>query len=104
MRFPQWPLSYTLQLVVESDGILFELSFLFMGVLLFALGTMFDFKDPERSARFSDNAFWLHLVGGSVALVGAAAMGNLFDGEFHPMKALEWAFLLLIVLACGAVS
>lgn len=56
--------------------------YLVLGGLLFAAAVAFDARDPERTTRFSDNAFWLHFAAAPFILNGALGLvGQVFLGE-----------------------
>lgn len=44
------------------------------GIFLFLLGVVFDARDPSRSSRYADNAFWLHLFAAPLIFFSVSAM------------------------------
>lgn len=51
----------------------------FSGLFLFCLGVAFDARDPSRTTRFSDNAFWLHFF--AAPLIFASVMSMTSGGS-----------------------
>lgn len=47
-------------------------SVLASGVAIFLWAVRYDIRDPHRTGRFSDNAFWLHMVAAPLILQGIA--------------------------------
>lgn len=44
------------------------------GILVLAVGIMFDARDPERATRLSDNAFWLHVAAAPLIVYGVRGL------------------------------
>jgi len=47
-------------------------SVLLSGIAIFLWAVRYDVKDPHRTGRYSDNAFWLHMVAAPLILQGIA--------------------------------
>ncbi len=69
------------------------------GVFLFALGVAFDARDPARTTRFADNAFWLHFFAAPLMFSGVAGLaGDLFGRSGGAATTLA-VFVALAVLS-----
>lgn len=83
---------------------------LLAGLFLFALGVMFDARDPQRQTRFSDNGFWLHffaapLIFNSVLVLttGRMLMSRIEDGAIGDGGLLPTAVVTLVLVILFAV-
>ena len=82
--------------------------FLFGGLATILIAIRYDMRDPERVTRFSDNAFWLHLVAAPLIINGLGlVMGALqifrgvpgFNLPFSfpiPYPGKEWLIMVMI--------
>jgi hypothetical protein len=91
---------------VFSQG--FSLALLLSGVVIFALAIFYDMRDTARTTRFSDNAFWLHLIAAPMIIHGlvlqllSVNMRSLFGFKFPVLESAD-AIVLLIMLAVLAL-
>ncbi len=81
---------------------------LLLGIATMAAAIWFDTKDPERTHKASDNAFWLHLAAAPQIILGVSTIvtgSNIFTGSTRGTDNSTQAItLLLVLLALGLVS
>lgn len=78
-----------------------------LAMLLIGLGTLaaaigFDMKDPTRSTRNSDHAFWLHMAAAPQIILGMR--GLLLGSGFAPASTADATVMLLVLIAFALLS
>lgn len=106
-------LFYTIVFTLAPDFARGNLGWVFLlgGLVTIIVAVRYDMRDPERVTRFSDNAFWLHLVSAPLIINGLGlVLGALqtfkgfpgwFELPFHipiPYPGEEWKIMTLIGL------
>lgn len=105
-------LFYTIVFSVAPDLARGNLGWVFLlgGLATITVGIIYDMRDPNRVTRFSDNAFWLHLVSapliinglglvlGALQLFGGVPGFNMPVSIPIPYIGQEWKVMLLIGL------
>lgn len=91
-------------LVMILDDFSFNIIGLFLlfcglAILYWAIG--YDQKDPERVTRYSDNAFWLHLVSAPLIINGLVFLLARFNGDFSESSAYIVLAIVLLVSLFG---
>lgn len=71
-----------------------------VGTLIAAIG--FDMKDPTRSTRNSDHAFWLHMAAAPQIILGMR--GLLLGSGFAPASTADATVMLLVLIAFALLS
>lgn len=71
-----------------------------VGTLIAAIG--FDMKDPTRSTRNSDHAFWLHMAAAPQIILGMR--GLLLGSGFAPASTADATVMLLVLIAFAILS
>lgn len=71
-----------------------------VGTLIAAIG--FDVKDPTRSTRNSDHAFWLHMAAAPQIILGMR--GLLLGSGFAPASTADATVMLLVLIAFAVLS
>jgi len=77
--------------VMDHPHIIFAL-----GVLVFIAAMWFDSRDPLRQYRYSDNAFWLHLLAAPLLVHGAMIQHILNPHSSHEYTTLYIALMLAV--------
>lgn len=72
------------------------------GLGTLAAAIMFDMKDPTRSTRSSDCAFWLHMAAAPQIILGMR--GLLIGSGFAPASMTDATVMLLVLIAFAALS
>jgi hypothetical protein len=72
------------------------------GVGTLAAAIMFDMKDPTRSTRSSDCAFWLHMAAAPQIILGMR--GLLIGSGFAPASMTDATVMLLVLIAFALLS
>ena len=75
---------------------------LLIGLVTLIVAIVFDARDPARTTRSSDNAFWLHLAAAPQIILGLR--GILSGSGFTPSGPAEAITLLVALLLFGALS
>lgn len=78
------------------------LAMLVAGVGTLAAAIMFDMKDPTRSTRSSDCAFWLHMAAAPQIILGMR--GLLLGSGFAPASMTDATVMLLVLIAFALLS
>ncbi|MEE9347302.1 MAG: hypothetical protein V3U82_03845 [Robiginitomaculum sp.] len=93
---------------VFSEG--FSFGLLLCGVAIFALACFYDMRDTDRKTRFSDNAFWLHLIAAPMIIHGlvlkllSVNVRSLFGFKFPVLESGDAAVLLLILTVLAGIA
>jgi hypothetical protein len=66
------------------------------GVGVFILAMVYDMRDPHRITRFSQTAFWLHLLAGSMVVNNVAYSLYNAGGLFIPLLVI-WLLVLTVI-------
>lgn len=92
-----------LGMIVPGVPDFFLVALLIAGLSIFALAMMFDARDRARVTRWSDVAFWLHLLAAPAIIHPVFALTGLLDGTPEPGAAglviLVYAALTVVALA-----
>jgi len=106
-------LFYTIVFTAAPDFAQANLGWVFLlgGLVTIIIAVCYDIRDPERTTRFSDNAFWLHLVSAPLIIsglglvLGALQLLKRLLGGFElpfsipiPYLGEEWKIMALIGL------
>jgi hypothetical protein len=75
---------------------------LVVGLATLGTAIAFDMKDPTRSTRSSDHAFWLHMAAAPQIILGVR--GLLLGSGFAPASAAEATMMLVVLLAFAVLS
>jgi hypothetical protein len=75
---------------------------LIVGLATLAAAIGFDMKDPSRSTRSSDHAFWLHMAAAPQIIFGVR--GLLLGSGFAPASMAEASMMLFVLLAFALLS
>lgn len=78
------------------------LAMLTIGVGTLAAAIAFDMKDPTRSTRSSDCAFWLHMAAAPQIILGMR--GLLLGSGFAPASMTDATVMLIVLLAFALMS
>jgi hypothetical protein len=78
------------------------LAMLAIGLATLAAAIGFDMKDPSRSTRSSDHAFWLHMAAAPQIIFGVR--GLLLGSGFAPASMAEASMMLFVLLAFALLS
>lgn len=78
------------------------LAMLTIGIGTLAAAIAFDMKDPTRSTRSSDHAFWLHMAAAPQIILGMR--GLLLGSGFAPASMTDATVMLLVLLAFALLS
>lgn len=78
------------------------LAMLVAGVGTLAAAIAFDMKDPTRSTRSSDCAFWLHMAAAPQIILGMR--GLLIGSGFAPASMTDATVMLLVLIAFAVLS
>jgi hypothetical protein len=78
------------------------LAMLVIGLATLAAAIGFDMKDPTRSTRSSDHAFWLHMAAAPQIIFGVR--GLLLGSGFAPASLAEASMMLFVLLAFALLS
>jgi hypothetical protein len=78
------------------------LAMLIVGLATLAAAIGFDMKDPSRSTRSSDHAFWLHMAAAPQIIFGVR--GLLLGSGFAPASMAEASMMLFVLLAFALLS
>lgn len=78
------------------------LAMLVVGLATLAAAIAFDMKDPTRSTRSSDHAFWLHMAAAPQIILGVR--GLLLGSGFAPASMAEATMMLFVLLAFAVLS
>ena len=78
------------------------LAMLIIGLATLAAAIGFDMKDPTRSTRSSDHAFWLHMAAAPQIIFGVR--GLLLGSGFAPASMAEATMMLFVLLAFALLS
>jgi hypothetical protein len=78
------------------------LAMLAVGVGTLAAAIAFDMKDPTRSTRSSDCAFWLHMAAAPQIILGMR--GLLLGSGFAPASMTDATVMLIVLLAFALLS
>lgn len=78
------------------------LAMLTVGIGTLAAAIVFDMKDPTRSTRSSDCAFWLHMAAAPQIILGMR--GLLLGSGFAPASMTDATVMLLVLLAFALLS
>lgn len=75
---------------------------LVVGLVTLTAAILFDMKDPTRSTRSSDHAFWLHMAAAPQIIIGLRNM--VLGSGFVPAGATDAAVMLAVLLAFALIS
>jgi hypothetical protein len=75
---------------------------LVVGLATLATAIAFDMKDPTRSTRSSDHAFWLHMAAAPQIILGVR--GLLLGSGFAPASSAEATMMLVVLIAFAILS
>lgn len=78
------------------------LAMLTVGVATLFAAIAFDMKDPSRSTRSSDHAFWLHMAAAPQIILGVR--GLLLGSGFAPASMAEASMMLFVLIAFAILS
>jgi hypothetical protein len=78
------------------------LAALAIGIATLVAAVAFDMKDPTRSTRNSDHAFWLHLAAAPQIILGMR--GLLLGSGFAPASTAEATMMLVVLIAFALLS
>ncbi|HEV7691531.1 MAG TPA: hypothetical protein VGO52_11930 [Hyphomonadaceae bacterium] len=73
-----------------------------IGLATLVAAIWFDMRDPLRSSRTSDHAFWLHLAAAPQIIFGAREM--IIGSGFAPAGATDAMVMLIVLVAFGVLS
>ena len=106
-------LFYTIVFSIAPDFARGNLGWVFLlgGVATIVVAIIYDMRDPDRVTRFSDNAFWLHLISAPLIINGLGlvlgalqtfkGLPGLFELPFSipiPFPGEEWKIMAMIGL------
>jgi hypothetical protein len=77
-------------------------SMLVIGLVTLAVAIWFDMRDPLRSSRTSDHAFWLHLAAAPQIILGVRDL--VLGSGFAPAGAADATMMLIVLVAFGLLS
>ena len=72
------------------------------GIATLGVAIWFDMRDPLRSSRTSDHAFWLHLAAAPQIIWGVR--GILLGSGFAPAGVTDATMMLIVLIAFGVLS
>jgi hypothetical protein len=75
---------------------------LIVGIATLAAAIAFDMKDPTRSTRNSDHAFWLHLAAAPQIILGVR--GLVLGYGFAPASMTDATVMLIVLVAFALLS
>ena len=75
---------------------------LVVGLATLGTAIAFDMRDPTRSTRSSDHAFWLHMAAAPQIILGVR--GLLLGSGFAPASTAEATMMLVVLIAFAALS
>lgn len=78
------------------------LAMLVVGLATLATAIAFDMKDPTRSTRSSDHAFWLHMAAAPQIILGVR--GLLLGSGFAPASTAEATMMLVVLIVFALLS
>ena len=78
------------------------LASLIIGLATLGTAIAFDMKDPTRSTRSSDHAFWLHMAAAPQIILGVR--GLLLGSGFAPASTAEATIMLVVLIAFAVLS
>jgi hypothetical protein len=78
------------------------LAMLAVGIATLVAAVIFDMKDPTRSTRSSDHAFWLHLAAAPQIIIGMRDL--LLGSGVAPASMAEATMMLLVLVAFALLS
>lgn len=78
------------------------LAMLTIGIATLAAAIVFDMKDPTRSTRSSDHAFWLHMAAAPQIILGMR--GLLLGSGFAPASMTDATVMLIVLVAFALLS
>ncbi len=78
------------------------LAMLTIGIATLATAIAFDMKDPTRSTRSSDHAFWLHMAAAPQIILGMR--GLLLGSGFAPASMTDATVMLFVLVAFALLS
>ncbi len=73
-----------------------------VGLVTLTVAIVFDMKDPTRSTRSSDHAFWLHMAAAPQIIIGLRNM--VLGSGFVPAGATDAIVMLAVLLAFALIS
>ena len=96
-------LFYTAIAQVAGMGEVFSgAAMLAVGLVTLTVAILFDMKDPTRSTRSSDHAFWLHMAAAPQIIIGLRNM--VLGSGFVPAGAADASVMLAVLLAFALIS
>jgi hypothetical protein len=75
---------------------------LIVGLITLAVAIWFDMRDPQRTSRVSDQAFWLHLAAAPQIIFGIR--GLVLGSGFAPAGTADATVMLLVLIAFALLS
>lgn len=110
-------IAFVVFLVLGAPGVLFFPILMLAGLATFALAMRFDYRDPERTTRLADCAFWLHVAAAPMIVhsalylfstasfierwsvrLGTPRYTDLFGGEPSSFMSRPWLALCILLL------
>lgn len=96
-------LFYTAVAQIAGMGEVFSgAAMLAVGLVTLTVAIVFDMKDPTRSTRSSDHAFWLHMAAAPQIIIGLRNM--VLGSGFLPAGATDAIVMLAVLLAFALIS
>jgi hypothetical protein len=88
--------------LLGGDQVFSGATMLGAGVATLVVAIWFDMRDPMRSSRTSDHAFWLHLAAAPQIIFGVR--GLILGSGFAPAGAADATVMLVVLIAFGLLS
>jgi hypothetical protein len=88
--------------LLGGDQVFSGATMLGAGIATLVVAIWFDMRDPMRSSRTSDHAFWLHLAAAPQIIFGVR--GLILGSGFAPAGAADATVMLVVLIAFGALS
>jgi hypothetical protein len=88
--------------LLGGDQVFSGASMLGIGVATLIVAIWFDMRDPQRSSRTSDHAFWLHLAAAPQIIWGVRDL--VLGSGFAPAGVADATVMLVVLIAFGVLS
>jgi len=88
--------------LLGGDQVFSGATVLGVGLATLVVAIWFDMRDPMRSSRTSDQAFWLHLAAAPQIIFGVR--GLILGSGFAPAGAADATVMLVVLIAFGLLS
>jgi hypothetical protein len=96
-------LFYTSVARIDNGNLIFGgIATLIAGLVTLGFAIWLDSKDPQRTSRISDHAFWLHLAAAPQIINGVRGM--VLGSGFAPAGGADAGVMLLVLIAFGVIS